>query len=423
MSWKRTKLVDLAECIDYGHTASAVDDRVGPKFLRITDIQDGRVQWDGVPYCECSIDKLDKYRLRPGDIVFARTGATTGKSYLIKDCPPDTVFASYLIRVRPNQRYLSPSFLAYYFQTSEYWARISQTSSGTTSPGVNSTKLKDLSIPVPPLPIQRRIAAVLDKADALRRKRRRALDKLDELLQAVFLDMFGDPVTNPKEWPTLQLCDCIEEITAGWSAKGEDRKRESTEWGVLKISSVTSGRFLPSECKVVDDIPTVRRIVIPKKGDLLFSRANTRELVAATCLVERDETHLFLPDKLWRIDLNKNKMTSEFLRFLLTNQKYRDQITRKATGTSGSMLNISKKKLVETFAPVPPMHLQSKFSAEVWRVFNQRTMQETSLSKVEDLFNALMQKAFKGKLTFASESVATMEQEAEDVTSQLSLFG
>ena len=107
-------LGDLAELIDYGMTASAVESPVGPKFLRITNIQNNSVDWDSVPWCECDTKEAAKSKLTDGDIVFARTGATTGKSFLIDGCPDESVFASYLIRVRVNDR-LSPRFLAHFF--------------------------------------------------------------------------------------------------------------------------------------------------------------------------------------------------------------------------------------------------------------------------------------------------------------------
>ena len=97
--WAWNTVKDLSKNIQYGYTESANVEPVGPKFLRITDIQGGKVDWDTVPYCVCSDDEAGKYLLESGDIVFARTGATTGKSFLISN-PPKAVFASYLIRLR-----------------------------------------------------------------------------------------------------------------------------------------------------------------------------------------------------------------------------------------------------------------------------------------------------------------------------------
>ena len=158
--WKAEELTHLVERIDYGHTASAVDAPSGPRFLRITDIQDEHVDWSSVPSCEIASREIDQYRLSPGDIVFARTGATTGKSYLIQKCP-EAVFASYLIRLRLRPGIL-PAYLFHFFKSADYWGQINQKKKGTGQPGVNSTILATLRVPIAPANEQSRIVEALD---------------------------------------------------------------------------------------------------------------------------------------------------------------------------------------------------------------------------------------------------------------------
>ena len=114
MSWPTVMLGEIAKSVDYGLTASATDRPVGPKFLRITDIQDDAVDWASVPYCVADSGQVSRNRLADGDIVFARTGATTGKSFLVRNPPNNAVFASYLIRVRASER-LDSVFLSHFF--------------------------------------------------------------------------------------------------------------------------------------------------------------------------------------------------------------------------------------------------------------------------------------------------------------------
>ena len=132
----------------------------------------------------------------------------------------------------------------------------------------------------------------------------------------------------------MPIGTAIKSIETGWSANSEDRPREKDEWAVLKISSVTSGRFLPREYKVVADDQIDRELLTPKRGDLLFSRANTRELVAATCLVEQDEPKLFLPDKLWKIIPDEEITCTAYLRYLLAHPRFREKLTKQATETT-----------------------------------------------------------------------------------------
>jgi type I restriction enzyme, S subunit len=155
--WAWTTVAEIAKTIQYGHTASASDTPNGPRFLRITDIQDGLVAWESVPSCEISLDERSKYRLDSGDIVFARTGATTGKSFLIRQCP-DAVFASYLIRLRMFPG-IFPTFVHAYFQTNDYWRQIEGGKRGIGQPNVNASILGRIHLPLAPANEQRRIVA------------------------------------------------------------------------------------------------------------------------------------------------------------------------------------------------------------------------------------------------------------------------
>jgi type I restriction enzyme S subunit len=190
--WPTRPLGEVSS-INYGYTESASENPVGPKFLRITDIQNDSVDWNKVPYCEIDAPGLRKYRLSTGDIVFARTGATTGKSFLVTD-PPEAVFASYLIRLRVENAVLLPEFVYLFFQTEKYWKSIQEGSTGSAQGGFNATKLGALSIPVPPLPKQGQIVSEfaelkteIEKLAAVYSRKLISLDALKKsLLQQIF---------------------------------------------------------------------------------------------------------------------------------------------------------------------------------------------------------------------------------------------
>jgi type I restriction enzyme S subunit len=291
---------------------------------------------------------------------------------------------------------LEPRYLLYFLLANA--SHLDSMGKGATVKGITLDVLKDLSVPLPPLTEQKRIAAILDKADSIRRRRQVAVRLIEELLRSTFLDMFGDPVENAKKWHLMPIGLAIKAIETGWSANSEDRPREKDEWAVLKISSVTSGRFIPDEYKVVAEGQIDRELLTPKRGDLLFSRANTRELVAATCLVEQDEPKLFLPDKLWKIIPDEEITCSAYLRYLLAHPRFREKLTKQATGTSGSMLNISQAKVRGIEMPVPPIKLQKQFADFVWRNYNIRNKLEAASQSSNTLFNSLLQRAFKGEL-------------------------
>lgn len=192
--WEVRRLEDLVEFIDYGVTASAIAVPVGPKFLRITDIQDNHADWESVPYCECDEATAARAMLRPGDIVFARTGATTGKSFWISECPDKAVFASYLIRVRPGPRLL-PVFLAEFFQSEAYWSQIQSMAEGAAQPGVNASKLGGLLVPVPPMARQGELALISETILGMKRRIEAAITEADTLFDSLVHRAFNGEIS------------------------------------------------------------------------------------------------------------------------------------------------------------------------------------------------------------------------------------
>jgi len=180
--WTETTLENIARDVTYGYTAKANRTSGGAKMLRITDIQGNQVDWSQVPFCAISPGDKAKYLLKKWDLVFARTGATVGKSFLIQDDVTDSVFASYLIRVRCLDQEMT-RYLSYFFNSPAYWDQITDFSAGIGQPNVNGSKLKALSIPLAPLAEQKRIAdkleAVLGRVDACRAR----LDRVPALLK------------------------------------------------------------------------------------------------------------------------------------------------------------------------------------------------------------------------------------------------
>ena len=201
--WEVVRLGDVTGRPDYGYTATASSEIIGPKFLRITDIQDGGVNWVSVPYCACSPEAEERYRLQSGDILFARIGATTGKTYLIEDSSPPSIFASYLIRVRCKSSLL-PAYLGQFTSTEHYWNQINASKGGRLKQGINIPVLKGLLVPFPSLPEQEWIAHMLFSAD----RKIEAEEKVKASLQSLFKTMLHQLMTGKVRVKDL-------EVTAG----------------------------------------------------------------------------------------------------------------------------------------------------------------------------------------------------------------
>lgn len=182
-SWEVGVLGDLCDKPEYGFTASAVAEPIGPHMLRITDIQERGVNWTSVPYCSCPKNELDRKRLTDGDVVVARIGATTGKSFWVMN-PPEAVFASYLIRLRV-QPGLDSCYLYQWMQSSGYWEQINAQKDANLKGGVNSVTLTSLKLPLPSPAEQTAIASRLGTIDQAMSVGVLKSESLDELFRSL----------------------------------------------------------------------------------------------------------------------------------------------------------------------------------------------------------------------------------------------
>ena len=258
--------------------------------------------------------------------------------------------------------------------------------------------LREIKVPLFPLPEQRRIAAILDKADELRIKRREAIVKLDQLLQSVFLEMFGDPVTNPKGWQMVKAGEIFSSFIGGKNIECPDES--ASPYRILKVSAVTSKVYRPEESKPAPEGFTPAPNAIVEKGDLLFSRANTTELVAATAFVWDTPKNIVLPDKLWKMRISDSApVRSLFLWELFKTSSFRNELSKRSSGTSGSMKNIAKSKLTLVPVPLPPIELQDHFAKLSERIHSQLgSIQKAHMESVA-LFASLQRQAFIGAFT------------------------
>lgn len=183
--WIFTFMDQVSNAIHYGYTASANDSLNDVRLLRITDIQNNKVNWETVPGCEIDNQKLNSYALNNNDLLIARTGGTIGKSYLVENLVLKAVFASYLIRIVPNTL-IFPKYLKLYADSPLYWDQLYSKCAGTGQPNVNATSLKSLIVPIPPLAEQKRIVskvdelmALCDKLEARRQKKQELQSKLN----------------------------------------------------------------------------------------------------------------------------------------------------------------------------------------------------------------------------------------------------
>ena len=222
--WVWTRIGELAETIQYGFTAKSTKVPVGPKMLRITDIQNNSVNWSSVPYCQIDQSEKQNYLLEEGHLVFARTGATVGKSFLITGQFPEAIFASYLIRIIFS-KFIAEKFVYSFFQSNTYWSQIYRGQLGIGQPNVNSQTLSKLILPLAPFPEQQKVVEEIERcfsvADEIEKVVEQSLKQAERLRQSILKRAFEGKLVpqNPTDEPAEELLKRI---------KMEKAKRQAT---------------------------------------------------------------------------------------------------------------------------------------------------------------------------------------------------
>lgn len=246
---------------------------------------------------------------------------------------------------------------------------------------------------LPPYEKQCEIAEILDKVTSLISLRKQQLAKLNELVKARFVEMFGNPSNNSLGFPYEPLSNCLLSIENGKSFVCSNDMRQEENPAILKLSAVTYGVYQQDENKAILDSSMFVKSAEVHKGDLLFTRKNTPELVGMCAYVNDTAPNLMMPDLIFRLNTNE-KINKIFLWKLINHEFFRGKIQNIATGSAKSMSNISKERLEKLAIILPPLHLQNDFAALVERVDQQKQTVQQSLEKLELMKKALMQEYF-----------------------------
>lgn len=265
--------------------------------------------------------------------------------------------------------------------------------SGSAQPQITRQGIDKIYIMLCSREEQRDIVDKLKKTEKVIKLTKQELKLLEDLVKARFVEIFGDPKQNQFGWDMTTVGEVVASCEAGWSGNGFQREKKDGEIAVLKVSAVTKGYFIPEECKVLEDQDTIKKYVYPQSGDLLFSRANTREMVGATAVIMRDYPEHILPDKLWKIRFFDNANVW-YMKYVLSSESIRSIFSSVSTGTSGSMFNVSMDKFKSIRIPLPPLECQNQFAAFVAEIEKSKAVVQKSLEETQLLFDSLMQKYF-----------------------------
>ena len=366
----------------------------GIPIIRIGDIVDNKVNINnGTVYLKEYNEKLNKFIIEKGEILVALSGATTGKFGIYKNDIP-ALLNQRVAKISPldsiDNRYL-------YHYMNKLQNIIFSKALGCAQPNISPNEIGEIDIYVPSIEEQYRISDILDKAQELIEKRKEQIEALDELVKSKFIEMFGNPSINNMGWIEERLATVVTKIENGKSFVCESFNRSGDYPAILKLSAVTYGIYNENENKALTDESLFISDVEVKEGDLLFTRKNTPELVGMSAYVYDTEPNLMMPDLIFRIVTNES-INKIYLWKLINHSMFREKIKALSNGSAKSMSNISKQRLLELNIPIPPIELQNEFTDFIKQVDKLKFEMEKSLKELEDNFDSLMQKAFKGEL-------------------------
>jgi len=408
--WKVVKLGDIGK-FQYGYTETATLKPVGPKFLRITDISDeGVINWATVPYCTIDETNFKKYELREGDILIARIGATTGKTCIIKN-PPQSVFASYLIRFFPKIELANPSFIYYFTKNDLYWQQINAIKEGKLKKGVSVSLLKNLLVPLPPLPEQKKIAHVLSTIQEAKEKTEAVIKAVKELKKSLmkYLFTYGPVPFNeaenvklketeigliPEDWEVVKLGELTTNIVDCLHSKKPARVEKGKI--LLQVYNIDkngnldlSNLYLISE---KDFLEWSRRIK-PRKGDIIISKVGR---VGAIAHVDTDR-EFAIGRNLVVIRPDHNKVFSLFLKHFMLSPSFRKEVKRLThVGTIHKSLHV--KQVPNILVPLPPLPVQQKIASILSAVDEKIEKEENKKRALEGLFKTMLHNLMTGKV-------------------------
>jgi len=341
--------------------------------------------------------KVEEGELASSKFKFTECHLLYGKlrPYLAKIACPDFsgICSTDILPILPGPE-LERRFLCYFLRQPSMVEHANSRAVGANLPRLSPSALAEFEIPLPPVVEQRRIAEVLDRAEALRAKRRAALAQLDSLTQSLFLDLFGDPATNPKGWPKVELGEVVK-LVGGYAFRSEDFTADGN--AVVRISNLTGdGIDLAGIARIPDDKlgKGVGFKIQPGEILIAMSGATTGKLGVVPLELGED---LYQNQRVGNYRIRDSALIQrEFLLGVLRSSFYQRFLWQLAAGVAQP--NVSGWQLESAFVPLPPIELQREFARRIGAVEKLKTAQRASLAELDALFATLQHRAFRGEL-------------------------
>ncbi|WP_258106261.1 restriction endonuclease subunit S [Christensenella minuta] len=398
--WEMVRLGDISDLITKGTTPTTLGysfQDAGINFIKIESIgETGELIPDKFQHIseECS-QKLKRSILKENDILFSIAGALGRIAIVSAEILPANINQALAI-IRISSEQVDLEYVTIALRSNYVFEQFQKQKQGVAQLNLSLKNIADITIPLPPMEVQRQIADVIDRASVLIEKRKAQIDKLDLLVKAQFIEMFGDPVTNPKGWEMIPLGEVATKIRSGLS-----RKLSSDDIGVpvIRSTNMINGQLDISDIKYwyLDDpqgadVPSYYL----KDGDVLVNFINSNEHIGKVCIYKDMGRDCIYTTNIFVMNLNDQCNTTWFNQYAKTQAyKFRlNNIIQPAVNQS-SFTTANYRKMLML---LPPISLQNQFATFVHRVEAQKSVLQQSLTKLEQNYKSLMQKCFRGDI-------------------------
>lgn len=376
------RLLDLCD-IKYGYAFDSkrfTDNPIYPPLVRIRDVKRG---FSETFYAG---EYSKEYLLHKGDLLIGMDGEFNIARWKSVDALLNQRVCKISAKKETNEEYIR-------FALSKKLKNIEDKTSFVTVKHLSARELSTIEFTMPEYEKQRKIADILVSIENIIEKKKQELEQLDTFVKFRFVELFGDPIKNPKGWEVVKLSECLERIDNGKSFTCDSNAREGVFPAILKLSAATYGDYRPYENKALLDEKQFVESVEVHRGDLLFTRKNTPDLVGMAAYVFETPEKLMMPDLIFRLVTNE-RMTPTFLWQLINNREFRPAIQGISGGSAKSMSNISKERLKNIEVICPPISEQKKLEGVLEQVDKLKSKIQKSLEETQLLFDSLMQKYF-----------------------------
>jgi len=403
----KQRLDNILDFVRNGASIKQENGKQGYPITRIETIWNKTIDNSRFGYADIFEDELikyDKYILEKGDILMTHINSPKhlGKCALYRGHPERLIHGMNLLCLRANYDVSHPEYLRYYFNSKLFKNQLVKIANQSVNQASFSAgNLKKLKIPLPSLDQQKKIAAILDAADDYRLKTKALIKKYDELTQSLFLEMFGDPVTNPKGWDIISVGKALDrrvilKIQDGNHGekhpKSEDFLNEGTPMIFANNLTGNTLNYVDGH-HLSDDVVNKLRIGFSTGGDVLLTHKGS---IGLSDVVPDDIDLLILSPQVTYYRVCRDSINPIYLKFFFLSQFFFRRLEKLGKQSTRAYVGITKQRLLPLMTPNPL--LQNQFAERVKAIEAQKVQAQDSLSQAENLFNSLLQKAFKGEL-------------------------